>query len=243
MLKKQCCLSWFCAKNCGHLLEKKKNLWSPVGKKQSPNIATRGLGWALGSADAGVGLGLQYRGSILRCSCKSPPIVCWPHTQNGRTGHREHFSSNIYRYLVCKAQKKKNLFLQEKEQRSMDVETARVMLGLLLGKHWSLFPSFNQYLEVRLHDLISPLRFAATDFLCEQLTKTSWIVWSGLKGIRMSKFPRLFQGKNSTPNASTRWWAVNDPQVVWGCLSKIVFSLPSLFTAMQIQGDKQRPVV
>lgn len=38
---------------------------------------------------------------------------------------------------------------QEKDQRSLDINTAKCMLGLLLGKTWSLFPVFHQFLEVR----------------------------------------------------------------------------------------------
>lgn len=38
---------------------------------------------------------------------------------------------------------------QEKDQRSLDLNTAKCMLGLLLGKTWPLFPVFNQFLEVR----------------------------------------------------------------------------------------------
>lgn len=37
---------------------------------------------------------------------------------------------------------------QEKDQRSLDLNTAKCMLGLLLGKTWPLFPVFNQFLEV-----------------------------------------------------------------------------------------------
>lgn len=40
------------------------------------------------------------------------------------------------------------LFMQEKDQRSLDINTAKCMLGLLLGKTWSLFPVFHQFLEV-----------------------------------------------------------------------------------------------
>lgn len=39
--------------------------------------------------------------------------------------------------------------VQEKDQRSLDLNTAKCMLGLLLGKTWPLFPVFNQFLEVR----------------------------------------------------------------------------------------------
>lgn len=38
-------------------------------------------------------------------------------------------------------------FTRDKDQRSIDIETARAMLALLLGKNWPLFPHFNQFLE------------------------------------------------------------------------------------------------
>jgi DCN1-like protein 4/5 len=46
---------------------------------------------------------------------------------------------SIYRYAFD--------FAREKDQRSMDLETAKAMLALLLGKHWSLFSSFHHFLE------------------------------------------------------------------------------------------------
>ncbi|KAG7275279.1 hypothetical protein CRUP_035006, partial [Coryphaenoides rupestris] len=46
----------------------------------------------------------------------------------------------IYRYAFD--------FAREKDQRSLDLNTAKCMLGLLLGKTWPLFPVFNQFLEV-----------------------------------------------------------------------------------------------
>ncbi|KAM6362325.1 DCN1-like protein 4 isoform 10-T23 [Alca torda] len=45
----------------------------------------------------------------------------------------------IYRYAFD--------FAREKDQRSLDINTAKCMLGLLLGKTWSLFPVFHQFLE------------------------------------------------------------------------------------------------
>ena len=39
------------------------------------------------------------------------------------------------------------MIFQEKDQRSMDIDTAKEMLRLLLGKNWPLFPSFHQFLE------------------------------------------------------------------------------------------------
>ncbi|XP_078534329.1 DCN1-like protein 4 isoform X2 [Lissotriton helveticus] len=45
----------------------------------------------------------------------------------------------IYRYAFD--------FAREKDQRSLDINTAKCMLGLLLGKVWPLFPVFHQFLE------------------------------------------------------------------------------------------------
>ncbi|XP_052323458.1 DCN1-like protein 5 isoform X2 [Oncorhynchus keta] len=46
---------------------------------------------------------------------------------------------NIYRYAFD--------FARDKDQRSLDMDTAKSMLGLLLGRTWPLFPVFNQFLE------------------------------------------------------------------------------------------------
>lgn len=46
---------------------------------------------------------------------------------------------SIYRYAYD--------FARDKDQRSMDMETAKAMLQLLLGKHWSLFSQFSSFLD------------------------------------------------------------------------------------------------
>lgn len=46
---------------------------------------------------------------------------------------------SIYRYAYD--------FARDKDQRSMDMATAKAMLQLLLGKHWPLCASFHQFLE------------------------------------------------------------------------------------------------
>lgn len=38
---------------------------------------------------------------------------------------------------------------QDKDQRSLDMDTAKSMLALLLGRTWPLFPVFHQFLEVK----------------------------------------------------------------------------------------------
>ncbi|OXB56735.1 hypothetical protein ASZ78_013332, partial [Callipepla squamata] len=44
---------------------------------------------------------------------------------------------------------------EEKDQRSLDINTAKCMLGLLLGKTWSLFPVFHQFLEQSKYKVIN----------------------------------------------------------------------------------------
>uniref|UniRef100_A0A3Q2W8I2 DCN1-like protein n=2 Tax=Haplochromini TaxID=319058 RepID=A0A3Q2W8I2_HAPBU len=46
---------------------------------------------------------------------------------------------NIYRYAFD--------FARDKNQRSLDMDTAKLMLALLLGRSWPLFPVFSQFLE------------------------------------------------------------------------------------------------
>ncbi|XP_035502726.1 DCN1-like protein 4 isoform X4 [Scophthalmus maximus] len=53
----------------------------------------------------------------------------------------------IYRYAFD--------FAREKDQRSLDLNTAKCMLGLLLGKMWPLFPVFNQFLEQSKYKVIN----------------------------------------------------------------------------------------
>lgn len=54
---------------------------------------------------------------------------------------------NIYRYAFD--------FARDKDQRSMDIDTAKAMLTLLLGKSWPLFTSFHQYLDQSKYKVIN----------------------------------------------------------------------------------------
>ncbi|KAH0616202.1 hypothetical protein JD844_027154 [Phrynosoma platyrhinos] len=47
------------------------------------------------------------------------------------------------------------LSVYEKDQRSLDINTAKCMLGLLLGKMWPLFPVFHQFLEQSKYKVIN----------------------------------------------------------------------------------------
>jgi DCN1-like protein 4/5 len=54
---------------------------------------------------------------------------------------------NIYRFAFD--------FARDKDQRCMDIETAKAMLSLVLGKSWSLFSSFHQFLEQSKYKVIN----------------------------------------------------------------------------------------
>lgn len=45
--------------------------------------------------------------------------------------------------------------VQDSDQRSMDIVTAKAMLQLLLGKHWTLYPQFAQFLEQSKYKVIN----------------------------------------------------------------------------------------
>ncbi|XP_033623049.1 DCN1-like protein 4 [Fukomys damarensis] len=53
----------------------------------------------------------------------------------------------IYRYAFD--------FAREKDQHSLDINTAKCMLGLSLGKIWPLFPVFHQFLEQSKYEVIN----------------------------------------------------------------------------------------
>lgn len=46
-------------------------------------------------------------------------------------------------------------FARDKDQRSMDTETAKAMLHLLLGKHWKLYPQFHQFIDQSKYKVIN----------------------------------------------------------------------------------------
>lgn len=83
-----------------------------------------------------------------------------------------------------------NLALKDKDQRSMDIDTAKAMLQLLLGKHWILYSHFAQFVEQSKYKVINKdqwsniLEFSRTintdlsnydvDGACEQLNNFYW---------------------------------------------------------------------
>lgn len=47
------------------------------------------------------------------------------------------------------------MFFKDKDQRSMDMDTAKAMLQLLLGKHWALYTQFSQFLDQSKYKVIN----------------------------------------------------------------------------------------
>jgi len=54
---------------------------------------------------------------------------------------------NIYRYAYD--------FARDRDQRSLDMDTGKAMLQLLLGKHWPLYGSFHAFLEQSKYKVIN----------------------------------------------------------------------------------------
>uniref|UniRef100_A0A0B6YU73 Defective in cullin neddylation protein n=1 Tax=Arion vulgaris TaxID=1028688 RepID=A0A0B6YU73_9EUPU len=73
---------------------------------------------------------LQNRLDYLRALLNDPPLF-----------------KNIYRFAFD--------FARDKDQRSMDIETAKEMLSLVLGKNWPLFSYFHQFLEQAKYKVIN----------------------------------------------------------------------------------------
>lgn len=77
--------------------------------------------------------------SVTKLQSRLDHLRCLLNDQN-------HFKA-IYRYAYD--------FARDKDQRSMDMETAKAMLGLLLGKHWSLYPHFGHFLDQSKYKVIN----------------------------------------------------------------------------------------
>lgn len=103
------------------------------------NIIMLVLAWHLEAANMGFFTKEEWlRGmTLLQCDCteRLQSKLDYLHSQlNDSVAFK-----NIYRYAFD--------FARDKDQRSLDMETAKSMLALLLGRTWPLFPVFHQFLE------------------------------------------------------------------------------------------------
>ena len=118
-----------------------------------------------------------------------------------------------------------SLFDQDKDQRSLDMDTAKSMLALLLGRTWPLFPVFQQFLEV--NPLVS----------CGCMDR---LVKSALQLLMLCK--HLSWSYRSLTHFYLK------AKQVYKCLSMFFSSTPHSsplvsLTAVKVQGDEQGPVV
>jgi len=103
------------------------------------NVVMLAIAWHLEAQTMGFFTLAEWLKGMTKLQCDSVPKLV-----NKLDSLRECFSDantfkSIYRYSFD--------FAREKDERSIDLETARALLALLLGRHWPLFPQFNQFLD------------------------------------------------------------------------------------------------
>uniref|UniRef100_A0A8C1QGM1 DCN1-like protein n=2 Tax=Cyprinus carpio TaxID=7962 RepID=A0A8C1QGM1_CYPCA len=105
----------------------------------SPDIVMLVLAWKLEAANMGFFTKEEWLKGMTSLHCD-----CTERLQGKLDYMRSQLNDqiifkNIYRYAFD--------FARDKDQRSLDMDTAKSMLALLLGRTWPLFPVFHQFLE------------------------------------------------------------------------------------------------
>lgn len=135
------CLAWF------HKYAAPDKVFGPEAMEkfcedigvEPENIIMLVLAWHLEAANMGYFTKDEWlRGmTILQCDC-TERLQSKLDYLRGELNDAATFK-NIYRYAFD--------FARDKNQRSLDMDTAKLMLALLLGRSWPLFPVFSQFLE------------------------------------------------------------------------------------------------
>nr|CAH0108733.1 unnamed protein product [Daphnia galeata] len=103
------------------------------------NIALLVLSWKMGAKQMGYFTMQEWLLGLTDLQCDSlAKLQAKLNYLHSLLLDSSHFKS-IYRYAFD--------FSRDKDQRSLDIETAKAMLGLLLGRQWSLLNSFFQFLD------------------------------------------------------------------------------------------------
>ncbi|OWF37257.1 DCN1-like protein 5 [Mizuhopecten yessoensis] len=111
------------------------------------NIVMLSLAWKLGAKNMGFFTKAEWLKGMteLQCDCQSKLQMQLDYLRSVLDDQTQF--KGIYRYAFD--------FARDKDQRSMDIDTAKAMLALVLGKHWSLFGSFHQFLEQSKYKVIN----------------------------------------------------------------------------------------
>ncbi|XP_065221682.1 DCN1-like protein 4 [Planococcus citri] len=111
------------------------------------NIAVLVIAWKMNARRMGFFSSQEWlKGfSDLQCDCIPKIRAKIDHVRSLLQDHST-FKS-VYRYAYD--------FARDKDQRSMDSETAKDMLNLLLGKNWKLYPQFRQFLDQSKYKVIN----------------------------------------------------------------------------------------
>lgn len=111
------------------------------------NIVMLVLAWKMNAKQMGYFTLSEWLHGLTDIQCDSiHKIQCRLDYLKSLLRDQTHLKS-IYRYAYD--------FARDKDQRSMDIETAKAMLQLLLGKNWPLYGSFHQFLEQSKYKVIN----------------------------------------------------------------------------------------
>lgn len=111
------------------------------------NIVMLVLAYKMGARQMGFFSQIEWLKGLTELQCDSPQKV------QSKLDYLQNLLSDvntfksIYRYAYD--------FARDKDQRSMDIETAKAMLQLLLGKHWKLYPQFAKFLDQSKYKVIN----------------------------------------------------------------------------------------
>lgn len=136
------CIAWF-----NEYAEKDTQMIGPLGMEkfcedigvEPENVVMLAIAWHLEATTMGFFTLAEWLKGMTKLQCDNVQKLV-----NKLDYLRNSFSDpntfkSIYRFSFD--------FAREKDERSIDLETARALLALLLGRNWPLFPQFNQFLE------------------------------------------------------------------------------------------------
>jgi DCN1-like protein 4/5 len=111
------------------------------------NVAMLVVAYKMGARQMGFFTQAEWLKGLTDLQCDTAPKVQYKLDYLRSLLNDSNTFKCIYRYAYD--------FARDKDQRSMDIETAAAMLRLLLGKCWPLYPQFAQFLEQSKYKVIN----------------------------------------------------------------------------------------